>query len=606
MKKLTLISCFLCLILISCKEYNEVRIMPEFSNGETEITLYKNIGSSTTVVINTTANDIVAEYDAEWLSVDINKRRVVYTVTAVNETGEPRTAIVKLCAGDWIKEVTVTQREIEESEVKMLKVGDLTEDGLGMVFWVDPENPEVGKAISLQRQGGKAFETSVKLHNAFSTVNGMENTALYTDAGVDDAVTFCISLGEGWYLPASEELLDLFEAYNGVRHTDPSFTNATPDKISDAEKAARAAFDKKLTDLGGTVINAAAETGNGESYWSSTENEDGQKARYVRFGKYGLDYGAKTGTARYARAMKVIGNYKFPEEPATLTISPTEVSLTSEEGATAEVFVTTNKATFTFVVEGDAGTWLSVTQENDKLVLTTLSANTDTDVRTATLTIVAGTGDVQATVQLTVIQQKVIVGEPFVIGEFVTKDKDVELANGGVVFWVDPTDPMKAKIVSLRRESLQWTTGFAATLGATDSDDGYTNTQTIAQSEHVGDIPAIEYCQAEGDGWYWPAKNELVDLYDAYNGNHSNSALPNDLPDEEMAARIAFDKFLTDNGGIVLNEQSGGENGDSYWSSTETSNGKNGFYVRFGKFGSLNNSKTGSARYVRCIRKVAK
>ena len=184
--------------------------MPEFNNSETEITLYKNVGSSATVVINTTAADIIAEYSADWLAVDINRRRVIYTVTKANETGEPRTAAVKLVSGEWTEEIIVTQRELDESEIRLLKVGDLTEDGLGMVFWVDPENPEVGKAVSLQRQGGKAFEASVKLHEAFSTVNGVENTAKYADAGADDAVTFCTSLGEGWYLRALNEFLELF------------------------------------------------------------------------------------------------------------------------------------------------------------------------------------------------------------------------------------------------------------------------------------------------------------------------------------------------------------------------------------------------------------
>ena len=114
-----------------------------------------------------------------------------------------------------------------------------------------------------------------------------------------------------------------------------------------------AMFDQYLTDLGGAVINAAADTGNGESYWASTESEDGQKARYVRFGKYGFDFGAKTGTSRFVRAMKVIGNYKFPEEPATLTVTPTQVGLTSEAGATAESTVTTNKSSYTVTIEGE-------------------------------------------------------------------------------------------------------------------------------------------------------------------------------------------------------------------------------------------------------------
>lgn len=595
----------MCLILVSCKEYNEVRIMPEFNNSKTEITLYKNVGSTETVVINTTASDITAEYSADWLSVDVNKRRVVYTVTKENETGEPRTTVVKLIADEWVEEITVTQRELDESAVKLLKVGDLTEDGLGMIFWVDPENPEVGKAISLQRQGGKAFEASVKLHEAFSTVNGVENTAKYIDAGADDAVTFCTSLGEGWYLPAQNELVELFKAYNGAGPSDAGFTNATPDAISDSEKTARAIFDKKLTDLGGTVINTAAANGNGESYWASTENEAGDKARYVRFGKYGLDWGAKTGTARYARAMKLVGKYKFPEEPATLTVSPTEVSLTSEEGAMAEAVVTTNKETFTFVIEGDAGAWLSVTQESGKLIFTALSANTGDDVRTAVLTVTAGSGDAQATVSVTVIQQKEMTGTPFTIGEFVTKDGDVELANGGVVFWVDPAEPTKAKIVSLTRKSLQWSAGFTGQLHAADTSDGSVNTQIIAQSEYAADIPAIAWCAEAGEGWYWPAKDELIALYDAYNGNHATSVTPDKLSEEEKAARTAFDKALTDNGGTVLNEMADTENGDSYWASTETSDGSKGFYVRFGKYVSTNISK-GGIRCVRLVRKVSK
>ena len=172
--------------------------MPEFNNSETEVTLYKNIGSQATVVINTTADDITAEYDADWLSVDVNKRRVIYTITAVNETGEPRTAVVKLVSGEWMQEITVTQRELEESEIKLLKVGDLTEDGLGMIFWVDPENPEVGKAISLQRRVG-ACELPYKMNGAFSTVNGIENTALFANPSPNDAVVFCTSIGDGWY-----------------------------------------------------------------------------------------------------------------------------------------------------------------------------------------------------------------------------------------------------------------------------------------------------------------------------------------------------------------------------------------------------------------------
>ncbi len=50
--------------------------MPEFNNSGTEVELYKNEGSSKTVVISTTANEVTADYNASWLSVDANKHNV--------------------------------------------------------------------------------------------------------------------------------------------------------------------------------------------------------------------------------------------------------------------------------------------------------------------------------------------------------------------------------------------------------------------------------------------------------------------------------------------------------------------------------------------------
>lgn len=605
MKRFAWVSLLLCLVFVSCKEYNEVRIMPEFNNSETEITLYKNVGSSATVVINTTAADIIAEYSADWLAVDVNRRRVIYTVTKANETGEPRTAAVKLVSGEWTEEIIVTQRELDESEIRLLKVGDLTEDGLGMVFWVDPENPEVGKAVSLQRQGGKAFEASVKLHEAFSTVNGVENTAKYADAGADDAVTFCTSLGEGWYLPAQNELLELFKAYNGAGPSDAGFTNATPDAISDSEKTARAIFDKKLTDLGGAVINAAA-SGNGESYWASTENDAGDKARYVRFGKYGLDWGAKTGTTRFARAMKLVGKYKFPEEPATLNVTPTEVSLASEEGSAKEVTVTTNKDSYTYTVAGEDVAWLKHEQNGDKVTFTTLTANTGDKERSVTVTFTAGSEENQVAVEVVVTQEKMPAASAFTIGEYVDKDGGAQLAEGGIVFW---TEGNEAKILSLKRYGpMNWVEPKPAGLtGVTDEYDGEANTQKMREVS-TGNFPVLEYCT---DGWYFPARQEMEEVFRVYNGGPASAPVkPEAITEAEKQARAAWDLILTTHGGDVMNAKTPSETGDSYLTSTEhPTNAANMYYVRFGQWGAgLAAAKytQNPVRYVRLIRKVSK
>ena len=605
MKNLTFILSFLCLILTSCKDYNEVRIMPEFNNSETKVTLYKNLGSSVTVVINTTADDVMAEYNASWLSVDVNKRRVIYSVAEVNETGEPRSTVVKLHSGDCVSEVIVTQREIDESEVKILKVGDLTEDGLGMVFWVDPENPEIGKAISLKRKSGPC-EKPYKMNNAFSTVNGVENTALFVNAGPDDAVTFCTSLGEGWYMPASGELSDLFDAYNGISHSDPSFVANNVENLTDTEKTARSIFDKMLTDLGGDPINAT-ETGAGESYWSSTEiasTTDGKNITYVRFGKY-LSQGGSKESTRLARAMKLIGNYKFPEEPATISVSLSSVELSSEEGATGEVTVTTNKEAFTYLVEGDNVSWLKHEQNGDKVVFTALSANTSDKERTAKVIFTAGEGENQATAEVTVTQEKQPIASAFKIGEYVDKDNGEQLTQGGIVFWAEGNE---AKIVAMKRiEPMSWVDdeAYKATaVGCTDRNDGFANTEKMKNCAFNNAIPVLRYCV---DGWYIPSINEMNELFKAYNGGQASAPglKPDQITPEEKLAREAWDKLFTDRNGDIMTPAAA----DIHWSSTEDIDPSKAYFIRFGqwesdKIGTKYQSKP--TRYWRLIRKVSK
>lgn len=73
-------------------------------------------------------------------------------------------------------------------------------------------------------------------HSALSTVNGYANSALFTSPSANDAVAYCQSLGDGWYLPARDELWELFDTYNGVGHTDPDFVSAVPDKLTEVER----------------------------------------------------------------------------------------------------------------------------------------------------------------------------------------------------------------------------------------------------------------------------------------------------------------------------------------------------------------------------------
>ena len=240
MKRIIYLLLILNLGLLSCVDDASVRVMPEFNCKDTKVNLAKAAGSFVTSLLYTNVGQVVAQYQAEWLSVDVNAKSVIYTALTQNDGEDARTTVVKLTCGSYTVEVTVTQ-DSKEPDLS-LKVGQSVDDGIGMIFWVDPSDKMVGKAVSVKRQGGNPFEASVMFHNALSTVNGYANTALFTAPTANDAVAYCQSLGEGWYLPARDELWELFDVYNGIGLADPDFASVVPDKLTEVEKAARAAF----------------------------------------------------------------------------------------------------------------------------------------------------------------------------------------------------------------------------------------------------------------------------------------------------------------------------------------------------------------------------
>lgn len=702
MKRIIYLLLILNLGLLSCVDDASVRVMPEFNCKDTKVSLAKAAGSSATSLLYTNVGQVVAQYEAEWLSVDVNAKSVIYTALTQNDGEDARTTVVKLICGSYTVEVTVTQ-DSKEPDLS-LKVGQSVDDGVGMIFWVDPSDNMVGKAVSVKRQGGNPFEASVMSHNALSTVNGYANTALFTAPTANDAVAYCQSLGEGWYLPARDELWELFDAYNGIGHADPDFISAVPDNLTEVEKAARAAFDKMLTDLQGDVINEASGSGNGESYWSSTENAAGNQAYWVRFGKSGADVGNKTATNRFVRCMRTIGDYAYPEEPATLTVAPNPVTLEGANEAEANVTLTSNKSVFNVVLAD--GSWLSYTISGTTVTFKAKSKNSTGNVRTTIATITAGTGTAAKSVEVTVSQnvaaeggaslelstnavtitpdamaksevvtmisdetefsvsitdeswvkayidvtsktlyfwtlspnlnstnrvatatvtagtganapkqevkitQRGLLSSEFAVGQMIADNGSLK---GGIVFWVDATNRGKAKIMSLDRENLAWSTaGSPASTGVDLSgDDGYANTMALAALTNAAEMPAIKFCMDKGAGWYWPGKKDLEQMFETYNGTTVANATndnPNVITDFEKANRAAWDRVVNNAGGTIMNEAASSSTGDTYWACREASNGINGFYVRFGKpiAWSIATSKKSSLRYVRAVRSISK
>ena len=596
-------------MLGSCVSDEEVRIMPEFSYSDNEVMIGRAEGSSYMAPIVTTESAVTAEYDCEWLSVEVTTRHALFTALTENEGEENRTTEVILRAGDFMETVTVTQQCLEIPD-NALVVGQMTEDGLGMIFWVDPENPTVGKAISLQRLEGKAFELAPKLHGATSLIDGKANTALFTEHTAEEAAGYCVAMGEGWYLPAVRELHELFAAYNGIPFEGDGFTNATPDKISDKEKMARAAFDKLLTDLGGTIINKAAETGNGESYWSSTENEDGAKARYIRFGKWAEDVGSKTGTGRLVRCMYHVGDFVVPEEPTTIKLSTQSIALEAEAGSTGTTTVTSNKDLSTIAVVIADPSWVGYSVAEGVVTFTASSANETGDTRSTTATITVGAGENTATSTVTISQAKKIAVEPWQLGDVVA---DTDKSKGGIVVWVDPTDGTRAKIVSMKREKVAWGDNTFHFGTPTNGDEGSEVMAIIAAHEKASTCTIMAWAQALGEGWYIPTRNELTLFYDYYNGNHTTKKNVEELPAEELARRDEIEAVfaaagadpICASGELTGSAVTGG--GESYWSINEKSDGIKAFYVRFGNYNNgLQEDKTAANRYARGMRVVVK
>lgn len=202
----------------------------------------------------------------------------------------------------------------------------------------------------------------------------------------------------------------------------------------------------------------------------------------------------------------------------------------------------------------------------------------------------------------------------------------------GVVYWVDPDNPYKGKIVSASTsEAIQWSDGLIWTDKILSQDDGLLNYNQFNASTVYTDQKdkyyAIKYCedlrQTHGGNWYLPAPKELRTLYQSYYGL---AQLPETAKYDyrlddlvtSMASKAEFDAAFTllgetvtatldgdaDADGISDNAGFGDENGVTYWTSKVNTGGAVQF-LNFGVYNVANNAKDFSKKYyVRCVRDV--
>lgn len=130
----------------------------------------------------------------------------------------------------------------------------------GIVFSVD-ETGEHGKVIGLKEGSGLKWNISGGADNTDDIHDGMKNleTVLKNDPSLDNhpAFAWCVALGDGWYIPALEELREIRTVWG-----------ATQDE--------KDVFNKKFTDIGADPLYArkyveAKGSEQAAYYYTSTE-----------------------------------------------------------------------------------------------------------------------------------------------------------------------------------------------------------------------------------------------------------------------------------------------------------------------------------------------
>lgn len=499
---------------------------------------------------------------------------------------------------------------------KALAVGDITPDGKGMVFWVDPTDNTKGKAISLAIGEGLAFDNTADIpsYDIYSPINGPLNCRLITEAVTEsgdmttmEALNFCTDLGDHWYLPASEELVDLFEVYNGT--TVENATVLNPAFITAEETAARAAFDELCVAAGARILNTQGDYVGGDLYWASNERDnDRTKARNVRYGAYLNNAYYKTDTTPLVRGMQILGSYEFfVEEMFTLDEEVGDFYLDQEvgDGDTVTYFTSVDLSKMSYTCDAD---WLDVELTTSQVIFKTNSSN---EARGEALTRIGNltvwTGELSHSFviyqnPLELIYEGVPNTTPLAVGDL-TPDKK------GMVFWVDSTDNTNGKAVSLVRASRM--------LDSDNQDNsfywtscGIENVELFkAKAPNPLTLDAINFCDSIGENWYMPALDEMMELFEVYNGTIIDSAtvaVPSSITEAEQISRAAFDTMLMQAiraAGItdtvadygLINQLDSTNSGDRYWAATEDPDPSytvgRGETIRFGSYAQSGSNK---------------
>lgn len=194
---------------------------------------------------------------------------------------------------------------IEAVPTSSYNVGDVVDNGV--IFWMS-DDKQTAKVVSGDAETGLNYTTDALKKTLFDATDANDGTkniaamkAYATKNSLDFAATFpaaayCESLGEGWYMPAWEELKQLYASYTGAK--DYNSVAAT----WDATATARAAFDATLK--AAPINGVGLEEGAGTSYViCSSETSTGGGTRAIMMNQLKK---TNTNLAKYASAGRAV------------------------------------------------------------------------------------------------------------------------------------------------------------------------------------------------------------------------------------------------------------------------------------------------------------
>lgn len=244
--------------------------------------------TSTSEVINFNVLPIASQ---SWCSAELVNDKI-RVIAKENTTTEVRTAKVAVMVGE-AGDIATDTIYVTQAKPSPYAVGKGYYESLvakGIIFYRSTDKTTIW-VLSLTESAGIAWSIAgIGATGATSETDGAGNWTKITGMADFSATNYpspyyCYNMGAGWRLPVKAEAEEFYKVSK-----------------SDVVGVSNAAFEKKITDLGGTAINYS-----GGSYWNCYESS-ATNAYYARPGGAGWAFnnGAKTSVARTARCVKVV------------------------------------------------------------------------------------------------------------------------------------------------------------------------------------------------------------------------------------------------------------------------------------------------------------